>query len=256
MAEAPLTLRSKLRRAAAQLHYLPRAWGLVWGAARYWTLAWAALLVVQGLLPVATVYLTRQVVDGLAASLGAPGKGWAEVLPNLALLAALTLLARILGSLATWVRAAQSELVRDRISELIQDQSLALDLAFYESPEYYDRLHRARSDARYRPLALLDNAGSLAQNGITLAAMAAVLLRFGLLLPAAMLISAIPALYAALQHSQREHQWTVRTTPDQRRAIYYDWLLTSADPAAEVRLFGLGAHFQGAYQALRARLRG
>lgn len=256
MVEAPLTLRSKLRRALAQLRYLPRAWGLVWGAARYWTLAWAALLVVQGLLPVATVYLTRQVVDGLDAALGAPGQGWGELLPTLALLATLTLLARILGSLSVWVRAAQSELVRDRISELIQGQSLALDLAFYESPDYYDRLHRARNDARYRPLALLDNAGSLVQNGITLVAMAAVLLRFGLLLPAAMLISAIPALYAALHHSQREHQWTVRTTPDQRRAIYYDWLLTSAAPAAEVRLFGLGAHFQGAYQALRARLRG
>ena len=255
MTEAPATLGSKLRRALSQLRYLPRAWGLVWGAARYWTLAWAVLLLIQGLLPVATVYLTRQLVDSLAAAVGGSPGGWGEVLPPLALLAAVTLLSRILGSLSTWIRAAQSELVRDRISEMIQDKSLALDLAFYESPDYYDRLHRATSDARHRPLALLENAGSLLQNGITLVAMAAVLLSFGPLLPAALLISAIPALYAVLHHSQREHQWTVRTTPDQRRAIYYDWLLTTAASAAELRLFGLGPHFQGAYRALRRRLR-
>ncbi len=255
MPEPPATIRAKLRRALSQLQHLPRVWRLVWGAARYWTLAWAALLVVQGLLPVATVYLTRRLVDGLAAALGAPAV-WAEVLPTLLLLAAIMLLTRILGSLSAWVRTAQSELVRDRISEMIQAKSLALDLAFYESPDYYDRLHRARNDARYRPLALLENAGSLLQNGITLLAMAAVLLSFGPLLPAALLVSAIPALYAAIHHSQREHQWAIRTTPDQRRAIYYDWLLTNAASAAEMRIFDLGAHFQGAFGALRRRLRG
>jgi ATP-binding cassette subfamily B protein len=40
---------------------------LVWAAARRWTVAWAALLVVQGLLPVATVYLTHTLVNRLVA---------------------------------------------------------------------------------------------------------------------------------------------------------------------------------------------
>ena len=63
---------TKLRNAWARLPLLPRALALVWQAARYWTMGWAALLVIQGLLPVATVYLTRQVVDGLAAGGGQP----------------------------------------------------------------------------------------------------------------------------------------------------------------------------------------
>ena len=50
-------LSTKLRGALAQLAYLPRALTLVWAAARVWTLAWVVLLLVQGLLPVATVYL-------------------------------------------------------------------------------------------------------------------------------------------------------------------------------------------------------
>ena len=43
-------LASKLRKALAQLPYLPRALKLVWAVARPWTTAWIALLIVQGLL--------------------------------------------------------------------------------------------------------------------------------------------------------------------------------------------------------------
>ena len=40
------------------------------------------------------------------------------------------------------------------------------------------------------------------------------------------------------------------------KAGYYDWLLTSGETAAEIRLFSLGAHFQSGYRALRRRLNG
>jgi ATP-binding cassette subfamily B protein len=66
-------LNAKLRFALAQLVYLPRTLGLVWAAARGWAVAWAILLLVQGLLPVAVVYLTRLLVDGLVAAAGAGG---------------------------------------------------------------------------------------------------------------------------------------------------------------------------------------
>jgi ATP-binding cassette subfamily B protein len=248
---------TKLRNAWARLPLLPRALALVWAAARGWTLGWAALLVIQGLLPVATVYLTRQVVDGLAAAVGSRGD-WAQVSSTLApvgLLLIVMLASRLFGSLSGWIRSAQSELVQDHISRLIHNQSIRLDLAFYESPEYHDRLHRARSEASFRPLSLLDNFGSLLQNGITLAAMAAVLLGFGLWLPLALVLSALPAFYVLLLYNRREREWVLRTTPDQRRIWYYDYMITAISVAAEMRLFGLGRYFADAYQKLRKRLR-
>jgi ATP-binding cassette subfamily B protein len=57
--------------------------------------------------------------------------------------------------------------------------------------------------------------------------------------------------YALLQN-----QWQRQVTPVERRAWYYDWLLTTGDTASEVRLFGLAGHFRSAYQILRQRLRG
>ena len=62
MAGAFAVLRDKLRGAAGEARYLPRAMGLVWAASRRWTLLWIGLLLAQGLLPAGIVYLTRELV--------------------------------------------------------------------------------------------------------------------------------------------------------------------------------------------------
>ena len=248
----------KLRNAAAQVRYLPRALGLVWAAARGWTAGWVGLLAVQGVLPLATVYLTRALVDGVVGAVRAGGE-WGSVRPVLvlvAVMAGVVLLAEALRSASGWVRAHQSELVEDQIAGLIQRKSVEADLAFYDWPDFYDHLHRARAEASYRPVALLESLGSLLQNGLTLAAMLAVLAPFGWWLPAVLFVSTLPALYVVLRASVRQRQWRLRSMADERRTWYYDWLLTSRETAAELRLFGLGERFQAAYRSLRERLRG
>lgn len=250
-------LTTKLRDALAQLPYLPRALALVWTAARGWTVAWAVLLLVQGLLPVATVTLTRLLVDSLVAAVGSGG-AWESVRPTLvlaALVAGVMLVTQLLGSATGYVRTAQSELVRDHITALIHRKSIAVDLAFYDLPEYYDHLHRARIEGSHRPVALLESIGGLLQNSITLVSMGAVLIPYGIWLPVALLVSTLPAFYVVLRYGLRQHKWRLRTTPDERRAWYYYWLLTARESAAEIRLFGLGDHFRSAYQTLRRRLR-
>ena len=250
-------LKQKAKNGFSQLPYLVKAFNLVWQAAKKWTVIWAFLLIIQGLLPVATVYLTRQLVDSLVAALnlGASRENVLPVLILVALMGGVLLLTQVLGSFLSWVRVVQSELVKDYISYLIHKKSLEVDFAFYESAEYFDRLHRARQDAAFRPTALLENSGSLVQNGITLIAMAAVLTQFGVWIPAALLISTLPAFAVILNYSKQNYNWWVKTTADERRSWYYYWLLTEKNSAAELRIFELGDYFQSAYQSLRRKLR-
>ena len=246
-------LGSKLRKALAQLPYLPRALKLVWEVARPWTTAWIVLLIVQGLLPAAMVYLTKVVVDGVVRSLS-KDSSW-PVFPLL-LLGGLLLLMEVVRNTINWVRTVQAELLQDHITSLIHEKSVAVDLAFYELSDYYDHLHRARREARYRPVALLGNLGALLQNSITLIAMGVILIPLGPWLALALLLSTLPAFYVVIHYALAEYQWRQRTTTDDRRAWYYDWLMTTAEAAAEIRLFGLGKHFQSHYRSLRQRLRG
>ena len=247
-------LKEYVRRAFAQIPFLWRAFLLVWDTGRAWTVAWILLLILQGLLPVANVYLTRMLINLLVVLVAGPSKDWAALRPvvlTAALMALVLLVNEILRSAARIIRIAQSERVKDYVSGLIHAQSTRIDLAFYESPDYYDQMYRARVDASHRPVALMENIGSLFQNSITLGAMAVVLVPFGWWLPLALLLSTLPALYVVLSHRLRQYRWNRKNTEAQRRAWYYDWLLAARETAAELRLFDLGSHYREAFQSVR-----
>src|SRR5437764_10453606 len=66
-------LAPKLWKVIVQAAYLPRTFALVWRAAHAWTTAWLCLLLVQGILPVAVVYLTRPLVDAIVTAANSHG---------------------------------------------------------------------------------------------------------------------------------------------------------------------------------------
>ena len=246
----------KLKRARAQLPYIPDTFRLIWAASRPWTIAWAGLLFLQGLLPIALVFLSGALADALGASIRSDDWAYPSQLILYAGLIVFVLLGtQSLNSLLGWVRSVQAELVQDHISDRIHARAIELDLSFYDSPDYYDRLYRARIDAYDRPVALLENAGSLLQNALTFVAMAAILLRFGPWLPVVLFAGMLPVLLVITRFTLREYHWLNRSTESRRRASYFDWMLTDLESAAEMRLFSLGDLFRASYQNVRARLR-
>lgn len=252
------TSKISFQELRSQLPYLPQTLKLVWAAAGKWTVAWFMLLLVQGVLPLATVYLTKAVVDALVQALRGGAGDWEAVRPVVVLgglMAGTLLLTELWRSLSQWLRATQADMVQDYVSGLIQAKAVALDLAFYETPEYYDRLFRARVDAFTRPVLLLENLGALIQNGITLAAMAGVLLTYSAWLPLVLIFGTLPALWVVGRATLRQARWRQGNTAEERRSRYYDWLLTMPENAAELRLFGLGQPYRQAFQSLRQKLR-
>jgi ATP-binding cassette subfamily B protein len=249
-------LYEKLKRAKAQLPYIPDTLRLVWAAARRWTIAWLLLLILQGMLPVALVFLSGGLADALASWLrSGDGTLFSSVVLRAGMLVLVLLGMQSLNSLLGWVRSVQAELVQDHVSDLIHARAVELDLSFYDSSEYYDRLYRARVDAYDRPVALLENVGSLLQNTLTFVAMSAILLRFGIWLPLMLIGGMLPALFVLARFTLREYEWLNQSSSARRRISYFDWMLTDRDAAAEIRLFSLGDIFRKGYQDLRTRLR-
>ena len=214
-----MTSPALLRRLlfARERTHLRKTFQLVWTAARGWTVVWASILIVLGLLPLAVVYLTRDLVNEILQALRSGG-GWDSLVLTGSMLVAVLLLLEILRGFLELVRVVQAERVRDHASLMIHEQCCRLDVSYYESPEYHDRLHRAAGEGGVRALALVEGTGSLLMNGITLAALAIVLIPYAWWLPLALLGSAIPAFLVLLRHNRRHHEWWERTTPDRRWA--------------------------------------
>src|SRR5206468_1452372 len=85
-------------RAVGTLPHLSRTFRLIWRAAPNWTLAWVFLLLIQGFLPVATVYLTRPVVNGIVAAVRSGGD-WRPIVVPAVLMAAVLLLGITLAAM-------------------------------------------------------------------------------------------------------------------------------------------------------------
>src|SRR5689334_20483573 len=159
-------IATKLAGALAQLRFVPRAWALVRAAAGRWPLVWLALLLAQGLVPVAIVYLTKPLVDAVALAISQP-IDWSFTAPSIRwalAMAGVVLAGELLRAAADGVRTLQAKLVEDHVGALIQEKSTGVDLAFHDLPDFHDHLHRARHEARHRPVALLECAGAIAQN--------------------------------------------------------------------------------------------
>lgn len=234
-----------------------RTLGLLWDASGWLMIAWTGLLALQGVIPVATVWLTKPLVDALTAAVGAgvTREALAPLIGLATALGALLVGGAILGMARQWLGWAQAELVEDHISDLIHAKATQVDMAFYETPEFLDRLYRVRSDSASRPLALLEGGGALLQNSITVIGIGALLLSYGLWIAVVLVVGTLPAFFVVMRANREQHDFWQKRTTDRRRVKYFSDLLTGAPFAAEVRLYALGEHFRDLHRTLRRSLR-
>ena len=242
-------LLHQLRLCFRQLPAGTRALALVWRVARGWTLAWGALLVAQAIIPAALALLLRALFNRLVSA-----HGWASIATPTLGIAGLWMLALLLSSSLSSIRAIEAERVQDEVHRLIHIQALRLDLSFYDNPESYDQLYRATGDALSQPVALLESLGSTLQNGLGFLLLAAILWKYAAWLPFLLVISGLPGLLLVARQTLNRHRWFLDNTVAERKARYLDWLITDSSAAAELRLFDLGNLHRKAFENIRQEL--
>ncbi|MHB9131966.1 MAG: ABC transporter ATP-binding protein [Armatimonadota bacterium] len=249
----PISLHSP---AFAHLTRLRHAVRLVWRAAPGWTLVNLVLVILQGALPLAALYLLKRIIDAVTTAVKTtPAAEWSSILVLIACagtVALLTVLCRALSELAT---ETQSQLVTDTVAETMHQQSTAVDLAYYEDPRYYNTLHLAQQEAPYRPTSIVNSLMQIGQSSLSLLGIAGLLVSCSPALTLGLLLVALPGLWIRVAFARRAYALQQQQTEDERRSLYYHWLLTGAMCAKEVRLFQLGALFRTRYRELRKRLR-
>jgi ATP-binding cassette subfamily B protein len=236
---------------------LGRALKLVWEVAPGWTVASVALTIVQGLLPLAAVWLLKLIIDGIAEGVTASDHGAAfrHLAMLIVLVAAVGLVAAVMRSLAGMVDQALGQTVTDHVTDVIHSQSVAIDLEYYDSARYHDALYRAQQEAPFRPTSIVTNLTSTGQALVTLLSMAGLLLTLHWVIGLIILGAAIPGGLVRFLYSRKLFAWQRRRTEAERQSYYAHWLLIDSDHAKEIRLFGLGDRFRSWHRELRRQLR-
>ena len=125
-----------------------------------------------------TLYLIKLTVDTVASGIQTPDKGAAlsRVIVLILITGLVSLVTEGCRFLAEIVKEHQSQLVTDHVMDVIQKQSAAVDLAYYDDPNYHDTLHRAQQEAIFRPTRIIQALTGLCRNGLALAALAGLLI--------------------------------------------------------------------------------
>ena len=246
-------LRERLRRPLE----LRRAIKLVWAASSRWTLANFVLVLAQGLLPLLSLWLMKLLVDAVAQGAAEPNKE-APIHSALLLCAAAgaaALATSLCGSLGSFVNEGQGRVVADYMSAIMQRKAVEVDLEYYENSKFFDTLHRAQEEAPYRPTRIVNGLSSLGQNLILLAGVATLLATLHPIVIVVIVLGALPGVLVRLRFINILLAWQKRRSSMERRAGYFNWVLTLAPWAKEVRLFDLGGLFIERHTALRRSMR-
>ncbi len=249
----PATISRKIKHSLR----IDRAIRLVWKASKKWTILSICLTVVQGFVPLATLYVIKLIVDTIGAAIqsGDAASYYQRVVFLVIAAAAIAVFQAAVRAAGSYVAEAQSTVVTDYVYSALHKKSISLDLAYYENPQYYDTLHRAQHEGPYRPTKIVNGLTRVLQSGVSLIAMVALLFMFHWAVGLLLFVSTIPGVVAQVVHARRQYEWQKKRTHEERRASYLSSILTIDAFAKEIRLFDLGQFFADSFNSLRNILR-
>ncbi len=256
---APTPVRS-LRERVGALRNLRPFLSLVWQTSPGLTAVNLALRLARALLPIATLFVGKLIIDEvirLAGLVGTPDGflAWhaAGLLDGLIWLIGLELglavLSDVLGRAVLLADSLLSERFTNATSVRLMEHAATLDLEDFEDSEMQDRLERARRQASGR-LTLLTQLFGQAQDIVTIASFSAGLIAYAPGLIGLLLVGLVPAFLGEVHFSARSYSLDFGRTPERRELDYVRQTGASVETAKEVKIFGLNAFLIERYKAL------
>src|SRR2546423_4491470 len=169
---APTNWKERL----AGLKYIPALFRLIWGTHRAYTAAIVVLRVVRSVVPVATFWVGKLILDSVIAAKAGNGS-LSQIWRYLALELVIVLAGEVLARASSLIESLLGDLFSNAMSVELMEHAAKLDLAQFEDPEFYDHLERARRQTVGR-IALLTLLLSMSQDGLTLITLAGALIAY------------------------------------------------------------------------------
>ncbi|HZI63270.1 MAG TPA: ABC transporter ATP-binding protein, partial [Thermoanaerobaculia bacterium] len=267
MADAPRGLPPPgapptLRRRFGALRNLRPFLRLVWEISPRLTLGNGALRLLRAVLPVATLFVGKLIIDevvGLARASGPAGglRAWLEsgLLDRLAALLAIELglavVSDLLGRAVSLLDSLLAERFTNATSVRLMEHAATLDLEDFEDADLQDRLDRARRQTMGRS-AILGQLLGQGQDLVTVVSFAAGLAIYAPWLIALLALALVPAFLGEARFNAQSYALNYERAPARRELDYVRQTGASVETAKEVKIFGLQRFLIERYRTLAA----
>jgi ATP-binding cassette subfamily B protein len=246
-------IAGKLKRLSTNLN-VGRTVKLVWLIARGWTIIAILMIILETAFMLGSLYSLKTLIDVFTKT---QLTGTAKEM----LIVKYTTIAAVIGVLYYVIRAISayiSEIQAARVSELIDDKiheiAANLEVSFYESPEYFDILKRAKDAGSYRPNLVIISLLDIVKNCLSLLGAGVMLITINWILLPMLVLFVVPTLLVKIYFSDKANTLRIKHTATERKTSYLSTLITSDVTAKEVRAYHLGSYFKEQYYNIRMGL--
>ncbi|EFH81388.1 ABC transporter ATP-binding protein [Ktedonobacter racemifer] len=244
----------QLSRVFLAFTQLPRVIRLVWSTSPLLTIIMALISFASGFLPALSVWITRGVVDSVITAAFSRthtlGMVWFFVGAQMVV----GLGQNLLSTLSNIAQQLLQERVSNRVQAMILEKANTLDLAFFEDAEFYDKLRNASDESSYKPMSIISQLFDFAKTLVTLFSMLFLLLNLTWWLAVIALLMPIPSFISSTRYGWRGYKKMRRQSPERRRMMYLNRLMTTDTYNKEIKLFSLGHFFINQFKDLAETL--
>jgi len=193
--------------------------------------------IIIALIPVAQVYIVKQLVD-LVTLIFTQRQGMAsEVYYVLSLQAMLLIADHFFKYLDSVVGFRTQQKLKFYFEQLLINKAAQLPLSYFDRPDYYDQLERAAFGVDVKGFNLVNLMLTIGSNIITLVGLISILLSFHWILAAIVLIMIIPNILVNTYFGKQKYNQIMTQTPEQRKVHYLLGILHSRSSAKEARIY-------------------
>lgn len=235
-------------KAAKTIAGTPRVVKLIWKTQPRYALALVSLSVLKGVGPIVQLWIGKLIVDEITLSGIIAAFASVKIVPLLLASAGIELCMSILEPTFKYFDDQLSDLIsRDVFKSIFDKANSLVDLTYFESSEFYDKLHKAANQAGYRPMHMLMELVEILRSGIGLLIVFTSFLILQPLLSLLIVVISIPKVMLQFKHNKESNALYRWETPEVRKMYYYRQVLTSKEYAPELRMFNLGDYFTDKY---------
>jgi ATP-binding cassette, subfamily B, bacterial len=239
-------MRESWRTFSGLIGYYPRTLRLVWEASPRYTLVTLLATTLSGAVPPAQIWISKVLIDRITVALNAgqpgPAFDWTPLLAPIAVIFLVWVAGTISQSVTETTSGLLVTLVDKHAKYLMLEKAAQLDMAFFETPSFYDQMESARREL-WRTNSLVSMGINVVGPLLSLAATLVLLVRLHPLTVVVLLLTSAPHFLSQAYYAARLFGFYDRNTPAVRMANYLDGLLGSRDAVKEIRLFDLHAPF-------------
>ena len=223
---------------------------LVWEVSPGILFLMAFMALFNGVMPLAGSLIGKEVLNKLAAAYVGDIGDFRLIMTLMIFQFAYLLLNTVVNRIDGMLIRISGELVTNHIKRKIMDKAKTVDLASYDSPEFYARMENANREAGNRPIQVLQASFSIASAIITIVSFVVVLIAVGIFPMLLVMIVAIPSTIINFIYRRKNHDYVFKKSKDRRQMNYYSGVIVNKDLVKEVRMLGLADDFIGRYDSV------